>query len=98
MSLSTYFTITFPVFSSGFSSGFPPGLELIVKYNIKITNKGELGGTSKIVENIPEGYEIAYLPSEWKTNKNGITLTTSPVFMLTITVASDWLSFSFVSL
>ena len=45
--------------------------ELIVKYNIKITNKGELGGTAKIQEIIPEGYEIAYLPEEWKTNRDG---------------------------
>ena len=45
--------------------------ELIVKYNIKVTNKGELGGTSKILEIIPEGYEIAYLPEEWKVNRNG---------------------------
>ena len=45
--------------------------ELIVKYNIKVINKGELGGTSKILEIIPEGYEIAYLPEEWKVNRNG---------------------------
>ncbi len=44
---------------------------LIVKYNIKVTNKGELEGTAKIEEQIPQGYETAYLPEEWKQNING---------------------------
>ena len=44
--------------------------EIIVKYNIKVTNTGELGGTSKIVEQIPEGYELAYLPEYWKVMRD----------------------------
>ena len=45
--------------------------ELIVKYNIKVTNQGEIEGTAKILERIPEGYEIAYLPEYWKINRDG---------------------------
>ena len=44
--------------------------EIIVKYNIKVTNTGELRGTSKIVEQIPEGYELAYLPEYWKVMRD----------------------------
>ena len=44
--------------------------DLIVKYDIKVTNTGELGGTSKIVEQIPEGYELAYLPEYWKVMRD----------------------------
>ena len=44
--------------------------EIIVKYQIKVTNTGELGGTSRILELIPEGYEIAYLPEYWKVNRD----------------------------
>ena len=43
--------------------------DLIVKYKIKITNKGELGGTTSILEQIPKGYKVAYLPECWKINK-----------------------------
>lgn len=32
--------------------------ELIIKYNIKVTNEGELGGTAKIKEILPKGYEL----------------------------------------
>jgi len=45
--------------------------EIIVKYKIKVTNTGELGGTSRILELIPEGYELAYLPEYWKVNRDG---------------------------
>ena len=44
--------------------------EIIVKYNIKVINTGELRGTSKIVEQIPEGYELAYLPEYWKVMRD----------------------------
>ncbi len=44
---------------------------LIVKYNIKVKNQGELDGTAKVLEKIPEGYEVAHLPAEWKENKDG---------------------------
>jgi len=45
--------------------------EIIVKYQIKVTNTGELVGTSRILELIPEGYELAYLPEYWKVNRDG---------------------------
>ena len=45
--------------------------DLIVKYNLKVTNTGELGGTSKVLEQIPEGYELAYLPEYWRVNRDG---------------------------
>lgn len=45
--------------------------ELIVKYSIKVKNNGELGGTCKILELIPQGYETVNLPKEWKVNKDG---------------------------
>ncbi|MCI8833359.1 MAG: hypothetical protein HFJ19_04075 [Clostridia bacterium] len=41
---------------------------LIVKYNIKVTNKGELEGTAKIQEQIPEGYKLTNIPKDWKQN------------------------------
>ena len=45
--------------------------ELIVKYNIKITNKGEIKGTAQIEEQTPKGYKIIEQTEKWKTNKNG---------------------------
>ena len=44
---------------------------LVVKYNIKVRNQGELDGTAKVLETIPKGYEVAHLPEEWKENKDG---------------------------
>jgi len=45
--------------------------ELIVKYKIKVTNTGELEGTSKIQELIPEGYKLEYIPEYWNINVEG---------------------------
>ena len=49
--------------------------ELIVSYNIKVTNEGELGGKIKVLETIPEGYEwvgaSSARPTEWKENRDG---------------------------
>ena len=45
--------------------------ELIVKYKIKVTNTGELEGTSKIQELIPEGYKLEYIPEYWNINAEG---------------------------
>ena len=45
--------------------------ELIVSYNIKVTNEGELGGKIKVLETIPEGYEIQEIPEYWKTRTDG---------------------------
>ena len=44
---------------------------VIVKYKIKVTNKGEMEGTATILEQIPNGYETAYLPGYWKQTKEG---------------------------
>ena len=48
---------------------------LIIKYNIKVTNKGEIGGTAKIEEQIPQGYKLVgesiARPIEWKQTKEG---------------------------
>ena len=45
---------------------------LIVKYKIKVTNKGEIEGTAKIEEQIPQGYKLVVAsiarPIEWKQN------------------------------
>ena len=45
--------------------------ELIVSYNIKVTNEGELEGKVKVLETIPEGYEILEMPEYWKTRTDG---------------------------
>ena len=45
--------------------------ELTVKYNIKVTNEGELAGIAKILETIPEGYEIVQTPEYWKKYTEG---------------------------
>ena len=44
---------------------------VIVKYKIKVTNKGEMEGTATILEQIPNGYETAYLPGYWKQTREG---------------------------
>ena len=44
---------------------------LIIKYKIKVTNKGELAGTTKIVEEIPQGYQLEEIPEYWKGNQDG---------------------------
>lgn len=44
---------------------------VIVRYKIKVTNKGEIEGTATILEQIPNGYETAYLPEYWKQTKEG---------------------------
>ncbi|MCI8832953.1 MAG: hypothetical protein HFJ19_01945 [Clostridia bacterium] len=45
--------------------------ELIVSYNIKVTNEGEVEGKIKVLETIPEGYEILEVPEYWKTRTDG---------------------------
>lgn len=52
-------------------SGEIKNAELIVNYNIKVTNEGELAGIAKILETIPEGYEIEQTPEYWKKYAEG---------------------------
>ncbi len=44
---------------------------LIVSYNIKVANEGEIDGKVKVVEMIPKGYEIIDTKEIWKTNEEG---------------------------
>ena len=44
---------------------------LMINYKIKVTNKGELAGNAKIIEEIPQGYQPEGLPKYWKINKEG---------------------------
>ena len=52
-------------------SGEIKNSELIVTYNIKIKNEGELAGIAKILQTIPEGYEIIETPEYWKLYTQG---------------------------
>lgn len=45
-------------------------VELIIKYNIKVTNEGELAGKAKIQDILPDGYEIVDA-NDWKTTQDG---------------------------
>lgn len=44
--------------------------ELIAKYNIKVTNEGEVQGKVTVLETIPDGYEILEMPEYWTTITN----------------------------
>ena len=48
--------------------------ELIVAYNIKVTNNGEIAGTAKISQTIPDGYEIVEADSAFAevSNRNNV--------------------------
>ncbi len=51
-------------------------VEIIVDYIIKVTNTGELAGTIRVLDKIPEGFEVVDLPEYWKQNEDG-TIETS---------------------
>ena len=44
---------------------------VIADYKIKVTNKGELAGTAKVVDKLPEGYKGLIVPDYWKENGDG---------------------------
>ena len=44
---------------------------LIAEYNIKVTNKGEVEGKVKVIEEIPEGFEIIEGLEEWTPRIDG---------------------------
>lgn len=46
--------------------------ELIMKYNIKVTNKGELAGTAKVLEKIPSECKVVESPAYWKVRTDGM--------------------------
>ena len=46
--------------------------EIIVKYNIRVTNKSSVSGTAKVLEIIPQGYEVVEAPEYWKERQEGI--------------------------
>ncbi len=45
--------------------------ELIARYNIKVTNEGEVEGKVTVLETIPEGYEIVESPEYWSRREDG---------------------------
>ena len=45
--------------------------ELIARYNIKVTNEGEVEGKVTVLETIPEGYEIVEAPEYWSRRDDG---------------------------
>ena len=45
--------------------------DIIIKYNIKVTNEGELKGKAKVLEILPKGYELVESSEEWKTAEDG---------------------------
>ena len=45
--------------------------EIIARYNIKVTNNGELGGKAKVIEKVPKGFEMVEVPEYWKENADG---------------------------
>ena len=45
--------------------------ELLVSYKIRVINDGEIAGNAKVLENIPEGYEIATIPEYWTLREDG---------------------------
>ena len=54
---------------------------IIAKYNIRVSNKGEVEGTAKVLEKIPEGYDVVWenddvgasfgRPEAWKVRADG---------------------------
>ncbi len=44
---------------------------IIADYKIKVTNEGELSGTVKVVDKLPEGYKALIVPDYWKENGDG---------------------------
>ncbi len=44
---------------------------VVADYKIKVTNEGELEGTAKVVDKLPEGYKGLIVPDYWKENGNG---------------------------
>ena len=45
--------------------------ELIISYNIEVTNQEEIAGIAKILETLPTGCEIQQMPEYWKQNNDG---------------------------
>ncbi len=44
---------------------------VVADYKIKVTNEGELAGTVKVVDKLPEGYKGLIVPDYWKENADG---------------------------
>ncbi len=45
--------------------------ELIARYNIQVKNEGEVAGTVKVLEIIPQGYEVVETPEYWTPKADG---------------------------
>ena len=45
--------------------------EVIARYNIKVTNDGELAGKVKVLERVPKGFEMVTIPAYWTKNADG---------------------------
>ncbi len=45
--------------------------EIIARYNIKVTNDGELAGKVKVLERVPKGFEMVTTPAYWTKNADG---------------------------
>ena len=45
--------------------------DIVVKYNIKVTNKGELKGKANISEILPKGFELVKVSDEWNKKEDG---------------------------
>lgn len=48
---------------------------LIVKYDITVVNNGEIAGKAKILEIVPEGYEVINKEEYWNSTEEGIFVT-----------------------
>ncbi len=46
--------------------------DLLIKYNIKVTNKGELAGKAKVLDKLPDGCDLIELPEYWSMRPDGV--------------------------
>ena len=46
--------------------------DIVVRYNIEVKNKSDIQGTAKVLEIVPQGYEVVEAPEYWTIREDGI--------------------------